>query len=128
VVPAQKLRSSQPLYFPGGGGINVSRVIKLLGGQSIAVHTAGWYTGQFFREMVEDQGLLTRTIRISGQTRTSSTVFERSTGQELRITPPGPELTENEWKACLAALLEYPTDYLVLTGSMPPGVPNDFYA
>lgn len=56
-VPVKKLRSSAPLHFPGGGGINVSRVIRILGGHSIAIHTAGWYTGQFLRELVEAHGL-----------------------------------------------------------------------
>ncbi len=128
LLPIRKLRSSEPLQFPGGGGINVSRVIKALGGQTIAIHTAGWFTGQFFREMVETHGLLTRTIPIKGATRSSATIFERSSGHEFRITPPGPELTENEWRACLDALFEYEADYVVLTGSLPLGVPNDFYA
>jgi 6-phosphofructokinase 2 len=128
MVPVRKLRSSAPLQFPGAGGVNVSRVIKTLGGQSIAIHTAGWFTGHFFREMVEAQGLLTRTIPIAGATRTSATIYERSSGQEFRITPPGPTLTEQEWRNCLSALSDYPTDYVVLTGSLPLGVPQDFYA
>ena len=127
MVPIRKLRASSPLQFAGGGGINVSRVIKTLGGQSIAIHTAGWYTGHFFRELIEAQGLLTRTIPISGRTRTSATVFERSTGQEFRVTPPGPELSETEWQACLNALFDHECDLVVLTGSLPLGVPNDFY-
>jgi 6-phosphofructokinase 2 len=128
MVPVRKLRSSAPLQFPGGGGVNVSRVIKTLGGQSIAIYTAGWFTGHFFREMVESHGLLTRTIPISGATRTSATIFERSSGQEFRITPPGPRLTEREWQNCLSAMFDYDADYVVLTGSLPLGVPNDFYA
>jgi 6-phosphofructokinase 2 len=128
MVPVRKLRSSAPLQFPGAGGINVARVIKTLGGQSIAIHTAGWFTGHFFREMVEAHGLLTRTIPIAGATRTSATIYERSSGQEFRITPPGPELTEQEWQNCLSALSDYQTDYVVLTGSLPLGVPSDFYA
>jgi 6-phosphofructokinase 2 len=78
--------------------------------------------------LVEAQGLLTRTISISGATRISATVFERQTGQEYRITPPGPELTEKEWQASLEALFDYDTHYVVLTGSLPLGVPNDYYA
>ncbi len=128
MVPVRKLRSSAPLQFPGGGGVNVSRVVKTLGGQSIAIYTAGWFTGHFFREMVEAHGLLTRTITISGATRISATVYERSSGQEFRVTPPGPKLTEREWQNCLSALFDYDADYLVLTGSLPLGVPSDFYA
>ena len=128
MLPVQKLRSSQPMRFPGGGGINVSRVIKTLGGRSIAAFTAGSITGQFFRELVDEQGLLTRVVPISGETRVSSTIFERSSGQEFRITPPGPELTEAEWTKCLEAVDDLGADYIVATGSLPQGVPNDFYA
>lgn len=128
MVPVRKLRASSPTQFPGGGGINVSRVIKALGGQTVAIHTAGGYTGQFLRELIEAQGLLTRTIPIAGSTRVSATVYERQTGQEFRITPAGPELTEKEWRTALDALFDYDTDYIVLTGSLPPGVPQDFYA
>ncbi|MBK8906434.1 MAG: 1-phosphofructokinase family hexose kinase [Rhodospirillales bacterium] len=128
VVPIQKLRSSAPLHFPGGGGINVSRVIRILGGNSIAIHTAGGHTGQQFRGLVEAQGLLTRTIPIQGTTRSSATVFERSTSQEFRVTPPGPVMSEHEWNSFLDAAFEYATDYIVATGSLPIGVPNDFYA
>jgi len=127
MVPVRKLRASSPTQFPGGGGINVSRVIKTLGGQTVAIHTAGGYTGQFLRELVEAQGMLTRTIPIAGSTRISATVFERQTGQEFRITPAGPELTEKEWRTALDALFDYDTDYIVLTGSLPPGVPADYY-
>lgn len=128
MVPVRKLRASAPTQFPGGGGINVSRVIKTLGGPTVAIHTAGGYTGQFLRELVEAQGLLTRTIPITGSTRVSATVFERQTGQEFRITPSGPELTEKEWQAALDALFDHDADYIVLTGSLPPGVPTDYYA
>ena len=128
MVPVVKIRANAPLQFPGGGGINVSRVIKTLGGRSIAIYTAGWLTGQFFREMVDHNGLLTRTIPIKDRTRTSATIYEKSTNQEYRITPPGPTLTEEEWRQCLDAVCEYEADFFVLTGSLPGGVPADFYA
>ncbi len=128
MLPVQKLRASQPLRFPGGGGINVSRVIKTLGGHSIPVFTAGSLTGQLFRQMVDEQGLITRVVPIAGETRVSSTIFERSSGQEYRITPVGPELSEAEWTACLDAIADLQVDYIVATGSLPQGVPHDFYA
>lgn len=128
MVPVRKLRSSSPYSFPGGGGINVSRVIKTLHGQSIAVFTAGSLTGEFLRELVDLHGLLTRVVPIEEATRVSATAHERSTGHEFRITPPGPHLQESEWQSCLDAVFEFETDYIVATGSLPPGVPNDFYA
>jgi 6-phosphofructokinase 2 len=126
--PERKLRASPPLNFPGGGGVNVSRVIKVLGGMSIAVFTAGWATGQLLRDLIDQHGLLTRVVPIHSRTRVSATAFETSTGQEYRITPPGPEMTEAEWRACLDAVFEFEAEYIVATGSLPRGVPEDFYA
>lgn len=126
--PERKLRASKPLSFPGGGGVNVSRVIKVLGGMSIAVFTAGNATGALLRELIDQHGLLTRVVPIQQRSRVSATVFETSTGQEFRITPPGPEMTEREWQGCLDAVFEFETRYIVATGSLPPGVPADFYA
>lgn len=127
MVPVRKLRASDPLNFPGGGGINASRVIKELRGHSIAVFTAGGFTGHFLREMVDHHGLVTRAVTITGSTRASATIFERSTGQEFRVTPPGPALSEVEWTNCLNAVFDLDADYIVLTGSLPKGVPHDFY-
>lgn len=124
----KKLRASEPLIFPGGGGINVSRVIKELGSHSIAVFTAGGPTGQFLRQMLDNFGLLTRIVLIQENTRISATIFETDTGEEFRPTPAGPSLTDVEWQACFDALFEFEASYIVATGSLPVGVPTDFYA
>jgi len=128
LVPERKLRSGPALNFAGGGGINVARVIKTLGGMGICVFTAGKFTGQYLRELVEHHGLLTRAIPIEGRTRVSPTIFETKSGAEYRITPPGPEVTETEWQECLDAAFEFESSYIVATGSLPQGVPVDFYA
>jgi len=124
----KKLRASEPLVFPGGGGINVSRVIKELGSHSIAVFTAGGPTGEFLREMLDHFGLLTRVVLIGQDTRISATIYETETGEEFRPTPVGPSLTDAEWQACFDAIFEYDASYIVATGSLPVGVPTDFYA
>jgi 6-phosphofructokinase 2 len=123
----KKLRASEPLIFPGGGGINVSRVIKELGAHSIAVFTAGGPTGKFLREMLDQFGLLTRVVLIEENTRISATIYETDTGEEFRPTPVGPALRDDEWRACLDALFEFDARYIVATGSLPVGVPPDFY-
>ena len=124
----KKLSASEPLVFPGGGGINVSRVIKELGSHSIAVFTAGGPTGGFLRQMLDHFGLLTRVVLIRENTRISATIYETDTDEEFRPTPVGPALNEDEWRACLDALFEYEASYIVATGSLPVGVPTDFYA
>jgi pfkB family carbohydrate kinase len=124
----KKLRASEPLIFPGGGGINVSRVIKELGAHSIAVFTAGGPTGEFLREMLDHFALLTRVVLIEEQSRISATIYETETGEEFRPTPVGPALSDGEWRACFDAVFEYDASYIVAIGSLPVGVPPDFYA
>lgn len=124
----KKLPASEPLVFPGGGGINVSRVIKELGSHSIAVFTAGGPIGGLLREMLDHFGLLTRVVLIRENTRISATIYETETGEEFRPTPVGPSLGEDEWRAFLGAIFEYEASYIVATGSLPVGVPIDFYA
>lgn len=130
MVPIRKLRSSSGTLFPGGGGINVSRVISILGGESTTVLTRGGLTGTLLTELLDDLAinLNRRVVKIKGHTRLAATVFERSTAQEFRVTPPGPELTEDEWQAFLDTVARLESDYVVCTGSLPRGVPTDFYA
>jgi 6-phosphofructokinase 2 len=128
MVPIRKLRSSSGTVFPGGGGVNVSRVISVLGGESTAVITRGGLTGTLLTELLDDLDLNRRVVKIGGDTRLAATVFERSSSQEFRVTPPGPELTESEWRAFLDMVAKLDGDYVVCTGSLPRGVPCDFYA
>lgn len=127
MVPIRKLRSSTGAVFPGGGGINVSRVISVLGGESTAVITRGGLTGALLTELLDELGLSRRVIRIAGHTRLSATVYERSSGQEFRVTPPGPELKEDEWESFLNMVDRLQADYIVATGSIARGVPANFY-
>lgn len=128
VVATRKLRSSGGMVFPGGGGINVSHVISVLGGESTAVFTQGGVIGTLLTELLDDYAIDRRVIKVAGRTRLSATVFEQSTHDEYRVTPPGPELTESEWRAFIEVVSELDCEYLVCSGSVPKGVPNDFYA
>jgi 6-phosphofructokinase 2 len=128
MVPHRKIRSTRGVAFPGGGGINVSRCISLLGGESWAMITRGGLTGTLLTELLDEIGVSRRVVKIAGHTRLSGIVFERSTGQEYRVTPPGPSLSEGEWQACLDLVAQTRTEYVVGTGSLARGVPNDFYA
>lgn len=128
VRPLLKIRTFDERYDPGGGGINVARVIRELGGDVMAVYLAGGLTGQALTRMIDAIGLQHRAIPIEGFTRVSHTVYERSTGQEYRFVPEGPSIQEQEWQACLRELENLEFDWLVASGSLPKGVPDDFYA
>ena len=128
VRPVLKIRTTGERYDPGGGGINVARVIRELGGDAIAVYLAGGLTGQAFTLMIDAICLQHRAVLSRGYTRVSHTVYERSSGKEYRFVPQGPEIHNDEWQTCLRELEGLEFDYLVASGSLPRGVPDDFYA
>jgi 6-phosphofructokinase 2 len=129
VVSEHKLRCGPSRFDPGGGGVNVSRAIRNLGGNSVAVYPLGGPTGQAYRGFLEHAGIIGRVITIAGNTRESFTVDETSTGEQFRFVLQGPEFREPEWRACLSVVGDHlPVGgFLVASGSLPPGVPDDFY-
>lgn len=128
LVATHKLRTCAERTFPGGGGINVARVLARLGRETNCVYLAGGATGPTFEALLTEQGLPATRIAIAGSTRIATTVFETETGKEFRFTPPGPEVSEPEWRACLDTLARLRCDWLVASGSLPRGVPTQFYA
>ncbi len=125
----QKLRCSAARRDPGGGGINVARVLKRFGADVTAIYPNGGGLGQLLRHLVDQEGLSGLTIPVANETREDFTVFEQSTGSQFRFVLPGPHLSDPEWRACLALLggLQLGVRFVVGSGSLPPGVPEDFY-
>lgn len=130
VVPADKLRCGPARRDAGGGGLNVARVVQRLGGHSSALFPAGGPAGDWLVNHLQAAGLPVRRIPLSGDTRENFTVQALDTGAEFRFVLPGPTLTESEWTACLGAIEALPLlpAVVVASGSLPPGVPSDFYA
>jgi 6-phosphofructokinase 2 len=128
VIPVRKVRTHGEHYVPGGGGLNASRMIRELGGATVAFYMAGGLTGQALEGMVERTGLAAVRIPMTGLTRVSHVVLEESTAQEYRFTPEGPEVDEAEWRHCLEVLAVVEAPYVVASGSLAPGIPADFYA
>ena len=130
VISGHKLRCSTSRLDPGGGGVNVARVVQRLGGRTLAVYTAGGPTGEAYRRLIEAERIPTLVVPIQGSTREDFTVDETATGQQFRFVLQGPELSEPEWRLCLALVADsIPAGgYVVASGSLPPGVPEDFYA
>lgn len=122
-----KMRCDPPQRHPGGGGINVSRAIRKIGGASTAIFTAGGSMGQLLSDLLIAEGTPAATVPIVGMTRDNVTVYEKSSGLQYRFGMPGPPLTSAEQEACVAAVLQQEADYVVASGSLPPGVPHDFY-
>jgi 6-phosphofructokinase 2 len=130
VVAEHKMRCKNPVYEPGGGGINVSRAIKKLGRDSIAVCTAGGHTGRLLEALLLKEEIRHRLIPVVEWTRESLAVFEEATGLQYRFNMEGPVLRDTEWEETIKTVRqEEPTpDYIVGSGLLPPGVPQDFYA
>jgi 6-phosphofructokinase 2 len=129
VIPTSKIRCGLSRYDPGGGGINVARIAHVLGASASALFPAGGHTGDQVTDLVADSGVPVQRINIARSTRESFTVDERKTGQQYRFVLPGPSLTGAEQIQCLEKLSAAATsaDFVVASGSLPPGVPADFY-
>ena len=130
VVPEHKLRCEAPRYDPGGGGINVARAVHALGGEALAIFPAGGAAGEMIGHLLHEEGVLHGVVAIAGFTRESLAVDERQTGKQYRFILPGPEIGPDDQQRCLdrlAAALPGAT-YVVASGSLPRGVPDDFYA
>jgi 6-phosphofructokinase 2 len=126
--PETKLRCSVPVFEPGGGGINVARAIKKLGGEAIAIYPSGGYSGKFLNLLLEKEHISVHQIETQQHTRENMIVLDRATNQQYRFGMPGPQLFEDEWKQCLKAIEESRSDYIVASGSLAPGVPEDIFA
>lgn len=127
VQPLRKIRTTDERYHPGGGGINVARVVKELGGDSLAIYLGGGATGAILDDLLQNVGIASKHIPIKGYTRIAHTVFERSSGQEFRFVPEGPEVSAEEWEACLEILETLDFDYLVASGTLPRGLAANAY-
>jgi 6-phosphofructokinase 2 len=124
-----KLRCGPVRREAGGGGINVARAITALGGAALAVHAVGGPTGSLIEACLTEEGVPQQPLRIAGTTRENLAVLDASRGERFRFVLPGPHLTGAEWRRCLdAAVAAADGPYLVASGSLPPGVPADFYA
>ena len=125
VRATHKTRTENEVFEPGGGGINVARVVAELGVDTLAVCLAGGASGGLLDDLLAQVGLPRRIIPIAGNTRIALMVYERSTGQEYRFIPSGPLINPEETEACLAAIDETGFDCLVASGSLPAGCAPD---
>ena len=124
----RKCRTLNERYDPGGGGINVARVIKTLGGDTEALFLAGGETGDLLDRLLEEKHIRRQRISIPGMTRIGFMVRETSTGLEYRFVPEGPPIPPDAVAPCLDAVARHNGDYVVVSGSLPAGTPTDLYA
>ena len=128
LAPEKKLRCTPPVFEPGGGGINVARAIKKLGGEAIAIYPSGGYSGKFLNVLLEREDIETMNIEIEQHTRENMIVLDTATNQQYRFGMPGQHLSETEWQLCLKAIEENHSQFIVASGSLSPGLPADILA
>ncbi len=129
MVPFTKMRCAQAHRDPGGGGINVARVLKRLGIEATAIYPAGGATGQLLATLVEREGVPSIVIPTLNDTREDITIFDETTREQFRLVFPGAPLSDIEWQECLGAIARItpPPAFVIASGSLPAGVPHDFF-
>lgn len=128
ITAERKLRTKPASYEPGGGGINVSRAIRKLGGESTSIFPTGGANGKMLLELLNNELIKIVPAEVKNHTRININITEDSTNNQYRFITPGPELSEKEWHNCLDIVLDQKADYIVASGSLPQGVPDNFYA
>jgi 6-phosphofructokinase 2 len=129
MVPFTKMRCAQAHRDPGGGGINVARVLKRLGIEATAIYPAGGATGQVLAALLEREGVRSIVISALNDTREDITIFDETTREQFRLVFPGALLGDMEWQECLGSIARItpPPAFVIASGSLPAGVPHDFF-
>lgn len=125
-----KVRAAVRSTVAGGGGINVARAVDRLGGSATAVHTSGRDVGGRLNRLLDDEHIRHRAVAVAQETREALVLFETGAERTFHVVPSGPSLTEAEGQDCLDVLTDAVADgdLVVLSGSLPGGLPDDFYA
>ena len=130
MVPDRKLRCAAPLLDPGGGGLNVSRAVTVLGGETLALVALGGLTGDRLAGLIRAESVPFLALMGPGETRQSLTVTEQKSGRQYRFMLPGPVWSEADQDRVFLLLRASARvgAFGVISGSQPPGVPVDFLA
>lgn len=130
MIPDQKLQCEPAKFEPGGGGINVSRALKRLNITSVAIFPSGGLTGQRLQHLLKEEGLNQHPIETKNLTRENLIVISRSDNQQYRFNMPAIELLHKEEMEILSTIrnLTPKPKYIIVSGSMPPGVSDNFLA
>jgi len=114
--------------YAAGKGINVSRVLRELGGQSVALGLVGGYDGLKLEGLLINAGVMTDFTRISGETRTNIILRERTEAMQYVISAAGPEVNATEIGLFYQNFSQIQNmDYVILSGSLPRGVTPNLY-
>ena len=128
LIPELKLRCGAPLLQPGGGGINVARAIKQLGGDATAIYLAAGNNGKELTRMLEEEGIRSVVLSTDGNTRENLMVVDRSTGSQYRFILPGPAVANSALKNLAEIIDQENPGFMVVSGSLPPGLDTSIFS
>jgi 6-phosphofructokinase 2 len=115
--------------YPGGKGIDVSRVIKELGGQSIAMGFVGGYNGLEIVGRLVNEGIICDFTKIHNETRAHITIFQRKKKLQTLLSTLCPAISQIEVDEFFRKIQEIPPNsYVVISGNIPQGMSDSFYA
>ncbi len=129
LIKDDAIRVQGDQWFAGGKGVNVSRVVHELGGSSCAFGLTGGMPGRMLTHWLDRAGIPHQFTQIRNETRMNTTINDLSDNTQTHLRALGPEVAADELErlcAQLDAFSETPS-FWVLAGSLPPGVPPDFY-
>jgi 6-phosphofructokinase 2 len=128
VEPQHKVRTRDQLHHAGGGGANVARVLAELGSDVALAYLSGGETGPLYEALLSQRALREHRFAMNGPVRISYTVQESASGKEYRFVPDGPQVTSAEVQPLLDFVASFDGDYLIASGSLPPGADPAAYA
>lgn len=127
IKPDSKLRCSEVVNEPGGGGINVSKALQKLETPSVALFPAGGHNGNMLCSLLKEQGILFHAVDTKVETRENWVVLEESQNNQYRFTFPGKAVQEETIVTLIDHIRSFSPSYVVASGSLPPGLPDYFY-
>lgn len=126
LFPSGKIRCDTPKLEPGGGGINVARVIKRLGGEVTAVYPSGGATGEHLTRLLQEENVTVKPVACKAMTRQNLNVTTRCDDQQYRFIMPGSSISKDELINIERCVFDQNPDYLVISGSLPDDLDADF--
>lgn len=131
IHPTLKIRTRNERHHPGGGGVNVARVVAELGLEPELIYLSGGASGVLFDQLISYYPIQCHRIASGNSLRISYAVHEKQTGFEYRFVPEGPEVTASELREFMDYIEAWNIaegDFVVASGSLPRGVPGSTYS
>lgn len=121
-------RTKRIISEPGGKGINVSKILKILNINTLSTGFLGGLNGQFIKRLADEKGIHSDFVTIEGESRICLNIIDEFTNQ-TEILEFGPNILEKEWIEFKRKLLELAnkSTYVILSGSLPKGLLTTAY-